>query len=285
MSGSKFEGAGIMKKAIFLGMFAAMVASSASASKFVEYQLLDSTGQPLCETVLVTEHKTGIATGNVTGCGLKDPTGGLYGGVRQVSGTSWTVIWREPEIDPHNTQYTVVLDEKNLTWKTFSQVDGSVPYSFLASGLLGSVNTPARSDRSLASIAKTAQHARPTTGIDVHYTFAQSDGTPYCDGLTLTQSAMLATGTHTASSSCTEGTYAGGNFGHVKAVGQKVWTIVTTDAAQPDADLIYVVDENAMTWSMYAQWKGFITFHLVTSGKLLAGDPEGTGQTTFSSLQ
>jgi hypothetical protein len=274
-----------MKNAIFLGLFAAMVATSASASKFVEYQLLDNTGSPLCETVLVTQDKDGTATGNVTGCGLKDPTGGLYGGVRKVSGTSWTFVWREPEIDSANTQYTVVLDEKSMTWTTFSQVDGTRPYAFLASGTLGSVNTPARSDRSLASIAKAAQHARPATGVDVHYTFAQSDGTPYCDGLTLTQSAMLATGTHTASSSCTEGTYAGGNFGHVKAVGEKVWTITTTDAAQPDVDLIYVVDEDAMTWSMYAQWKGFITFHLVSNGKLLAGDPEGSGQTTFSSLQ
>ena len=193
-----------MKNAIFLGLFAAMVATGASASKFVEYQLLDDTHQPLCETVLITERQTGVATGNVTGCGLKDPNGGLYGGVRQVSGTSWTVVWREPEIGTADTQFTVVLDEKNMTFKTFSQENGTVPYSFLTSGFLGSVNTPARSDRSLASIAKTAQRAHPATGVDVHYTFAQSGGTPYCDGLTLTQSAMLATGTHTASSSCTE---------------------------------------------------------------------------------
>lgn len=274
-----------MKKTIVLGLFAALVATNASAARTVQYQLVGGDGGALCELVTLSQDKDGTATGGVTGCSLKDPTGGLYGGVRKVSGSSWTVVWREPEIGDPNTQFIAVLDEKNLTFTAFRQSDGTQAYTFLTAGTLEDfTQAVGRSERSLASIAKTARHAPATGGVDVHYTFAASDGTPFCDGLTLTQNAKSAVGTHTASSSCTEGEFAGGNFGHVKAVGSHVWNIVTTGTAFPGADLMYVLDENAMTWTMYGQQpssfaagrqtKGF-HFTLLGTGVLLEGDPQG----------
>ena len=274
-----------MKKTILLGLFAALVATNASAGRTVQYQLLDDTGAPLCELVTLDQDKDGTAAGAVTGCLLKDPTGGLYGGVRKVSGSSWTVVWREPEIGDPNAQYIVVLDEKNLTFTAFTQTDGAQAYTFLTAGTLEDfTQAVGRSGHSLASIAKTARHAPATGGVDVHYTFASSDGTPLCDGLTLSQSAKLATGTHTASSSCTEGEFAGGSYGHVKTVGPRVWNIVTTGSGFPGADLMYVLDENAMTWAMYGQQASSFTsgrqtkgfhFTFLDSGVLLEGDPQG----------
>jgi len=274
-----------MKKTILLGLFAALVATDASAARAVQYQLVGDDGSPLCEVVSLDQNRDGTATGVVTGCGLKDPTGGLYGGVRKVSGSSWTVVWREPEFGDPNTQFITVLDEKNLTFTTFTQSDGTQAYTFLTAGTLEAfTNAVGRSERSLASIAKTARHAPATGGVDVHYTFAQSDGTPFCDGLTLTQNAKAAVGTHTASSSCTEGEFAGGSYGHAKVVGPRVWNIVTTGSGFPGADLMYVLDENAMTWTMYGQLasgstagrqtKGF-HFTLLGTGVLLEGDPQG----------
>ena len=271
-----------MKKTILLGLFAALAATNASAARIVQYRLLDDTGSPLCEVVTLDQDNNGTATGVVTGCGLKDLTGGLYGGVRKVSATSWTVVWREPEIGDPNTQFVTVLDEKNMTWTAFQQTDGTQTYAFLANGTLGTTtNAVGRSERSLAAIAKTAHHAPATGGVEVHYTFAASDGTPSCDGITLTQSAKLAVGIHTGSSSCTEGEFAGGNYGHVKAVGPGVWIIVTTGSVLPGGNLMCVLDENAMTWTIYGQSSGSAAsrqtgaFSFLGTGVLLEGDPQG----------
>jgi hypothetical protein len=56
---------------------------------------------------------------------------------------------------------------------------------------------------------------------------------------------------------------------------REVWTVVTTTPDQPDADLMYVIDENAMTWTEYAQGGSFGKLGPVGSGKLLLGDPVG----------
>ncbi len=273
-----------MKKTIVLGLFAALVATNASAARTVQYQMVGGDGGALCELVTLDQDKDGTATGVVTGCGLKDLTGGLYGGARKVSGTSWTVVWREPELGDPNTQFVTVLDEKNLTFTTFTQTDGTQAYAFLTAGTLeNTTNAVGRSERSLASIAKTAHHTPATGGVDVHYTFAASDGTPSCDGITLTQSAKLAVGTRTASSPCTDdGEFAGGSYGHVKAVGPGVWIIVTTGTTLPGGNLMCVLDENAMTWTIYGQntngsaaSRESGAFSFLGTGVLLEGDPQG----------
>ncbi|HEX4294812.1 MAG TPA: hypothetical protein VHZ29_11825 [Rhizomicrobium sp.] len=272
-----------MKKIILLGLFAALMATDASAAGIVQYQLVGGDGNPLCEVVALDQDRDGTAFGIVTGCGLKDLAGGLYGGVRKVSGSSWTVVWREPELGDPNTQFVTVLDEKNLTFTTFSQTDGTQTYAFLTAGTLEKTkNTVGRAGRSLASIAKAAHRAPETGGVEVHYTFAASDGTAFCDGIALTQSAKVAVGTHTGSSSCTEGEFAGGNYGHVKAIGPGVWIIVMTSAALSGFNLMCVLDENAMTWTIYGQAsKGAVAgretgaFVLLGTGVLLEGDPQG----------
>lgn len=265
-----------MRKAILLGLFAVAAATGASAREFRDYQLLDINGSPLCEELLLDQHKTGLAQGALVGsCSLKDGIGGLYGGVRKVSGgPSWTVVFRETVFDA-DTQFIVVLNEKDLTWTAFQQKNGVSTYAFLTEGTLRDNTTPPPrrgGSRPLSSLLREARPAKaPAQSVEVHYTFAQPDGTPYCDGLTLTQSVKVAVGTHTGSNGCSEGTYAGGNYGHVKAVGDKVWTIVTTSAEFPGLDEMVVLDENAMTWAAFAQSGGI--FQQVNAGILLDGDP------------
>jgi hypothetical protein len=170
----------------------------------------------------------------------------------------------------------VVLNEKDMTFTAFSQKDGATAYSFLTEGTLRDNTVPPapRNARPLSSLLRGAPAKAPVRGVELHYTFAQPDGTPYCDGLTLTQSAKLAVGVHTSGDGCNEGTYAGGNCGYVKAVGGKVWTIVTTSTELPGLDEIVVLDENAMTWTAFAQSGGI--FQEVNSGILLNGDPGDT---------
>lgn len=266
-----------MKKTITLAVLATLAATGASAEQHRAFQLLDSNGSALCE--LINLDQVGkIATGTVTGCGLKEQAGGLYGGVHRVSAGAgaWTVFFRETPLAP-GEQFIVVLNEHALTWSAFSQTDGASQYAFLAEGTMeDQSNTPSRNARPLASLLDPARRQKPATparGIEVHYTFANPIGTPFCDGLALTQSAQVAVGTHTGNSSCPADSYAGGNFGHVKAIGEKRWTIVTTDADLPNDDLVFVLDENAMTWTGYVQGPNFGTFHLLGSGVLLPGDP------------
>jgi len=89
----------------------------------------------------------------------------------------------------------------------------------------------------------------------------------------------VATGTHTGHG-CTndaEGDYAGGLKANVPGTGQS-WVIVTTDPAVSDYVLYYVIDENALTWTLYdmSTTEGF-TFTQINGGNLLLGPPRDYG--------
>jgi hypothetical protein len=117
----------------------------------------------------------------------------------------------------------------------------------------------------------------------VKYTFAFSDGTPYCDGITLKETAgtFTAVGTHTAGKACTEGDYAGG-FSGKKVLGSAdtQWIITTTDVNNvPGYLLVFVIDQTAMTWAVYEEsTTDAAAFALDNSGILLNGTPIQNGE-------
>ena len=107
----------------------------------------------------------------------------------------------------------------------------------------------------------------------VKYTLADDNGNAYCDGLTLTETATTAVGTHTGS--CLDGDYAGGFV--VKPPGRtdRMWIISTTDMLNgPGYVYIFVLDEKALTWVLWEEnTSAAVTFEMHTSGKLLKGTP------------
>jgi hypothetical protein len=116
----------------------------------------------------------------------------------------------------------------------------------------------------------------------VIYTFAESDGTPYCDGITLKESGFTAVGTHTAGKICTEGDYAGGFYGKkVLGSADTQWLITTTDVnnASPTAVEVFVLDQTAETWQLYEEdTANGLPFALTNSGVLLNGTPKQNGE-------
>jgi hypothetical protein len=123
--------------------------------------------------------------------------------------------------------------------------------------------------------------AGPASAGTARYTFAYSDGTPYCDGITLNESGGIAVGTHTANTACTEGDYAGG-FSGKKVLGSadSQWVVTTTDVNNdPGYQLVFVIDQTAMTWTLYIEsTTNAATFALDNSGILLRGTPKENGE-------
>jgi len=122
----------------------------------------------------------------------------------------------------------------------------------------------------------------PASAGTVFYTFAQSDGTPYCDGVTLKETGYTAVGTHTAHNVCTEGDYAGGFVGKkVLGSADSQWVITTTDVNNggPNITEVFVIDQTAMTWQLYEQdTTDGSPFALDNSGVLLNGTPKQNGE-------
>jgi hypothetical protein len=123
--------------------------------------------------------------------------------------------------------------------------------------------------------------AGPASAGTARYTFAESDGTPYCDGITLSESGGIAVGTHTANTVCTEGDYAGG-FSGKKVLGatDSQWIVTTTDVNNlPGYVVVFVIDQTAMTWVAYIEsTTNAATFALDNSGVLLKGTPKQNGE-------
>lgn len=112
----------------------------------------------------------------------------------------------------------------------------------------------------------------------VKYTF---EG--YCDGLTLREVAGVAIGTHTGSGCAgREGDYAGG-FSGKKVLGSvdTEWVITTTDTAGA-AGLIelFIIDQTAMTWTVYEETAKSAEFAYFASGTLTDGAPPETASHT-----
>jgi hypothetical protein len=99
--------------------------------------------------------------------------------------------------------------------------------------------------------------------------------TGYCDGLTLTETAGTATGTHTGSD-CTdgEGDYAGGFSGkRVQDSDDTQWIVTTNDPSIPGTSEIFVLDQTAMTWQVWEENSNTTAFYLYNSGTLTDGPP------------
>src|SRR5580692_3086559 len=121
----------------------------------------------------------------------------------------------------------------------------------------------------------------PASARTVRYTLADTVGTPFCDGPTLTESTTTAVGTHTAATICTEGDYAGGFAGkRVLGATDNQWIITTTDVNNfPGYIEIFVLDQLAMTWQLYVEsTQDSQPFELYDSGVLLEGTPASNGQ-------
>jgi hypothetical protein len=120
----------------------------------------------------------------------------------------------------------------------------------------------------------------------VKYTFADSSGFPYCDGITLTETSGVAVGTHTANTRCAGGYYAGG-FSGKKVLGSAdtQWVITTNDTYNdPGYLVVFVLDQTAMTWAAYTEsTSNSATFELAGSGVLLKGAPKPNGEVSGGS--
>ena len=118
---------------------------------------------------------------------------------------------------------------------------------------------------------------------DVQYTFADGDGVPYCDGISLTESDGMAVGIHTNGAQCSEGDFAGGL--QVKVLGShgKKYTITTTDPNLRHTVEMYVLDQSNMTWSVYdMDTADDSPFSLANQGILLDGTPPAGGHNAVS---
>lgn len=108
----------------------------------------------------------------------------------------------------------------------------------------------------------------------VDYTFADGDGVPYCDGISLDISDGLAVGVHTNGAQCKEGDYAGGLQGKWGGWKGKTYMVTTTDPNLANTVEMYVINQGNMTWSVYdMDTVDNSPFSLVNSGILLKGTP------------
>jgi hypothetical protein len=134
-----------------------------------------------------------------------------------------------------------------------------------------------------ASLFVLASAGGASAAMNVDYTFANSVGAPFCDGVKLNETGLVtgtASGIHTGT--CVSGDYAGGVLVHIPATTNKIWVISSTDATNaPGVVYVYVLDQKALTWTGYAEQTGTLTFQQVRHGMLLVGTPPaGKGQDT-----
>ena len=95
----------------------------------------------------------------------------------------------------------------------------------------------------------------PAYARTVKYIFADDSGAPFCDGLTLIETATTAVGTHTGS--CLDGDYAGGLVAKLAGMTDRMWVISTTDALNgPGWVYIFVLDENPMYGGAHLSGRG-----------------------------
>jgi hypothetical protein len=119
----------------------------------------------------------------------------------------------------------------------------------------------------------------PASAGNVTYTFGITGGGAYCDGLKLSETTTTAIGTHIGGKDCPEGSYAGG-FSGKKVLGTTAaqWVITTLEPESPNYEVIFVIDQTAMTWQDYIEdTTDGITLEEVSSGPLLKGTPDHNG--------
>jgi hypothetical protein len=123
----------------------------------------------------------------------------------------------------------------------------------------------------LLAVGILASFAAAGPAFAVAYTFTDSNGDPYCDGITLNESGGVATGHHTG---CTDKDYAGGLSGKISILDATAWVVTTTDALNDSGvTLVYVIDQVHFAWYLYAQETGVETFNFINEGLLAKGAP------------
>jgi hypothetical protein len=111
------------------------------------------------------------------------------------------------------------------------------------------------------------------------YTFADSAGAPYCDGLTLTETGTVAKGFHTGTCERSPLPYAGGFQVKITAITDTLYDIVTTDPNDPKYTLDFLIDQVALTWQGWVEdTAGRVPFQETNSGRLLTGKPAAATQ-------
>ena len=131
-----------------------------------------------------------------------------------------------------------------------------------------------------AAIA-TAALASPTIAKTLKYTFGNSSGGAYCDGLTLTQDGVTWGGTHTG---CAEDAQAGGVSMKVSDNSTKYVYVSTTDGLGDTTVENFFLDTHAMLWYLYETSGGVYTE--VNSGPLIKGAlPSAPGRPSSGSVR
>jgi hypothetical protein len=109
------------------------------------------------------------------------------------------------------------------------------------------------------------------SALTVEYTF-----TGYCDGIKLKEVAGVATGTHLGKSCAgKEGAFAGGFSGkRVEESDDTQWVITTSDPLNTaGTEEVFVLDQTAMTWTVWLENGSTGAFVDFNSGTLTAGAP------------
>jgi hypothetical protein len=120
----------------------------------------------------------------------------------------------------------------------------------------------------LFATASTAAYAASVTKT---YTFADADGTPYCDGIQLTQTDKFDTG-EVFGITCQEMDYGIGFKGKLPGAPAATWNLIYTDPTEPYDQYLAALDEGSRQWVLYFESQTYdIPFEEVNSGRLLKG--------------
>jgi len=114
----------------------------------------------------------------------------------------------------------------------------------------------------------TASSAAYAASVNKTYTFANSDGTPFCDGIQLNQTGQLDTG-DIFGITCKETIYGLGLKGKIPGATASTWNFIYTDS---EGQYLYALNEKALTWeSCYESAYYGIPFTCSGGGLLLKG--------------
>jgi hypothetical protein len=126
----------------------------------------------------------------------------------------------------------------------------------------------------MTATAFSGQPIEPLIGKTVTYTFADVSGSPYCDGIRLTQTGVLAVGLHLQRGCRASNTNAGGFAVKISTVSRNtLWDVTTTDSGTSASSEVVLLDEVTLTWQLWVQSDSGRsgTFHETNYGTLLTG--------------
>jgi len=261
---------------VVFALLATVTLATAGTYPSGAYTFATGAGSPYCDGI------TFSVTGHIMS-GLH--TGSCLGGTYPVSG-NWGIVSKyAPEVssDPDpvvfdsgdtnlqsiGLQGFYVVDTQNLVWALYSNSGGGT--SLQNSGLLLKGAPPAKINGTLSYRDPNAVSKQLPPGSGFTFTFSG-----YCDGMSLTISSGITTGSHLGS--CVAGpwpTEGGANTTDVapETVKEPAYTI--TDSAYLatlNTDLgFWILDVTRKTWSVWMNENGAVT--LINEGTLTNGAP------------